>query len=181
MSSPAPRKLARSLLITGIAVVAMACAAPGAGSSGAPSLAATSGSSAAPSSPSASGPTATFGGGKSAQVDLTFTGTYAFTAKGTAGRCIVIQRTDGVAFGFEATEADYPGLGQSFSMGEFNGLVDIKWIKDDATSWGNNPNASITLTADHHGVSMDQDLAPFTPMGGSPAGPEHVSGTVICA
>ncbi|HUQ44464.1 MAG TPA: hypothetical protein VM451_08690 [Candidatus Limnocylindria bacterium] len=177
----------RTALLAILALVATlaACAAPSAGtpssSTGVPIPNATSGASVAPPGATTVGATTSGGGGGTAMVDLTFTGTYAFTAKGTAGRCILFARQDGTtAFGFEATEADYPGLGKSYSMAEFNGFADVKWVKDDAVGYANNIDSTITLTPDHRGVSIDQDLSPFTPEGGVPAGPEHVKGTITC-
>lgn len=179
MSFQASKPRARHLLVAAITLAAAACAAPGAGSPAVPTPAGSGAASTfGPPTPGASAPAATSAGTGTAMVDLTFTGTYAFTAKGTAGRCL--HGGGGTIFGFEATEADYPGLGQSFSMAEFNGIVDIKWIKDDDNSWGNSPNATITLTPDHHGISVDQDLAPFGPIGGPRPGPEHVAGTITC-
>jgi hypothetical protein len=160
----------------------LAACGPGAGTGGttSPTTAAT----AADATTGATAPGATTsgggGGGGTAQVDLTFTGTYSFTAKGTAGRCIVSSGTP-ARFGFVATEADYPGLGKSYSMVEGTpGYVDIKWLKDDATSWGNRMGSQIQTTPDHHGVIIDEELAPFTPQGGVAAGPEHVKGTITC-
>jgi hypothetical protein len=173
----------RAASAVGIAtLVVVACSAPAAGgpTAGGSTPGATNAATSGPATPgSATGAPSTAAG--TPMVDLTFTGTFNFTAKGTKGRCIVVGRSDGTtAFGFEATEADYPGLGQSYSMGEFGG-VDVKWIKDEKSSWGNNPNATITVTPDHHGISIDQDLSPFTNMStGDKAGPEHVKGTIAC-
>lgn len=173
----------RSAVLGVVALLAVACSAPSAGGptagSGAtppPTTAATAG---AETPGSGTGAPTTAAG--TVMVDLTFTGTFNFTAKGSKGRCIIVGRSDGTtAFGFEATEADYPGLGQSYSMGEL-GIVDVKWIKDEKSSWGNNPSATITVTPDHHGISIDQDLSPFTNMStGDTAGPEHVKGTIAC-
>lgn len=117
-----------------------------------------------------------------AQVDLLFSGTRAITAKGTAGRCIIIKRADGsFSFGFEATEADYPGLGKSYSMANLNAnYVDIKWVIEDTISYGNPASGGGTLSADHHGVTIDADLSPFTTQGAPAPGPEHVKGTITC-
>jgi hypothetical protein len=115
-----------------------------------------------------------------AQADLLFSGTRAITAKGTAGRCIVVQVGDRVSFGFEATEADYPGLGLSYSMANLNAdYVDIKWLIENDIAYGNPPTGGGTLSADHHSVTIDVELAPFTSPGGTP-GPEHVKGTISC-
>jgi hypothetical protein len=151
----------------GPATQAAATQAPGTAQPGASSVATT-----APTKAPATG---------TAQVDLLFTGTRAITAKGTTGRCIIITRADGtVAFGFEATEANYPGLGLSFSMANLNGEhVDIKWVIENTISYGD-PGTGITLSADHHSVQLDVELSPFTPQGGTAPGPEHVKGTVTC-
>lgn len=116
-----------------------------------------------------------------AQVDLLFSGTRAITAKGTAGRCIIVKVGDRVSFGFEATEADYPGLGLSYSMANLNAdYVDIKWVIENDISYGNPPAGGGTLSADHHSVTIDVDLSPFTMVGGTTPGPEHVKGTITC-
>ena len=180
---PAQPVRTRSLAL--VAAICMAAATAACSSSGSGASATTAGSTTTPATvapasaaPPASAPAATTGAGTGQPaVDLTFTGTFAFTAKGTAGRCVMA----GGLFGFEGTEADYPGLGVSYSMGVFGGNVDVKWVKDDDNSWGNNPSSTITLTPDHHGISIDQDLAPFTNMStGKTAGPEHVKGTITC-
>lgn len=115
-----------------------------------------------------------------AQVDLRFTGTRAITAKGTAGRCIIVKVGDRVQFGFEATEADYPGLGLSYSMANLNAnYVDIKWVIENGISYGNPVAGGGTLSADHHSVTIDVDLSPFTSASGTP-GAEHVKGTISC-
>jgi hypothetical protein len=176
-----------AIAILAVAASLIACAAPGANapsSSGGVPTTGGGGSAPVATTAGATTPGATIAGGGgagTAMVDLTFTGTYAFTAKGTAGRCILGTAADGTKrFGFEGTEADYPGMGKSYSMAEFSGLVDVKWVKDDAVSYGNNGTDPITLTPDHHGIFIDQDLAPFTPQGGVEAGPEHVKGTITC-
>jgi hypothetical protein len=114
-----------------------------------------------------------------------------FTAKGTAGRCAMGTPAGGglPIFGFEATEADYPGLGQSFSMLQFSGsnpYVDVKWVIDDNNSYGQSgpvytagPN-TITLSADHHTVTLDAQLSGLAPQGKPVPGAEHVTGTIAC-
>lgn len=116
-----------------------------------------------------------------AQVDLQFSGTRVIFAKGTAGRCSSFPRSDGtVAFGFEATETDYPGLGQSFSIANLSGdFIDIKWVVGDKIAYGD-PGSGLTLSPDHHLVTLDVELSPFTPQGGTAPGPEHVKGTITC-
>jgi hypothetical protein len=119
-------------------------------------------------------------GGGTAIVNLRFTGTSVFDAKGTKGTCKVLQLNGGPRFGFEATDVDYPGLGLSYSMAELNAnAVDVKWVVNATTAYGNNPQSHIDLGADHRTVVIDQDLMPFV-AGGVTAGPEHVSGTITC-
>jgi len=143
------------------------------------------GSAASPAATAASTPRPTAG---SAQVDLTFTGTHQFTAKGSAGRCSLGTPAGGglVLFGFEATEADYPGLSKSFSLltfGQNPEYVDLKWVLDNG-GYGRPDNppdpADLTLSADHHTVALDVDLDQFGPQGGPMPGPEHVSGAITC-
>ena len=128
----------------------------------------------------ATAPAATAGGGGTANVNLTFTGTSVFDAKGTKGTCKVVTVNGAPHFGFEATDADYPGLGQSFSMAELNAnVIDVKWVVDAKTAYGNNPASHIDLGSDHKLITIDQDLVPFTSAGVT-AGPEHVKGVVSC-
>jgi hypothetical protein len=140
--------------------------------------------------PGATAPAATAGatlaaatsgaGSGTAVVNLTFTGTSVFDAKGTKGTCKVLLVNGSPRFGFEATDADYPGLGLSYSMAELNAnTVDVKWAVNATTAYGNNPQSHIDLGADHRTVTIDQDLLPFA-MGGVTAGPEHVRGVINC-
>jgi hypothetical protein len=105
-------------------------------------------------------------------VDLVFTGSKPFVAKGSAGQC-------GAAGGwFVATEADYPGFGIGFELffsPPYN-IVNIKWVLDAGHAYSNQfPKSGIVLSADKHSVRFDGDLAPS-----SGTGPEHVSGTITC-
>lgn len=180
--------LTRALFATAAVALLAACSATPAATTGATQVGTatnqpagtTAGGSTGATPPTAAAPSAA--GGGSAAVDLTFTGTKAFTAKGSAGTCRLFKHGDGtVSFGFEATEADYPGIGQSFSMSNMSGAyVDIKWVIDATTSYGDSPKSPVVLSADHHSISVDMDLSPFTPQGGAAAGPEHVKGTVAC-
>ena len=92
----------------------------GGGTPGSSGVSETPGQTSAGASSGASAPAASVAGG-TAQVDLVFTGSRPFTAKGTAGRCIRAA-SGGVLqfFGFDATEADYPRMGLSFSIAEMN-------------------------------------------------------------
>jgi hypothetical protein len=174
---------ARGGALVAIAMLAIGCAAPPAGGGTAgtgPTAGSTVGSTAAPATVAPASPAPATAAAATAMVDLTFSGTFNFTAKGTKGRCIVVQTSGGgTAFGFEATEADYPGLGQSFSMAEF-GVVDIKWVIDADHNYGNSSSSVIQVSPDHHAVTVDEDLAEFAAMGGPKPGPEHVKGTVSC-
>ena len=156
--------------------------------------AALSACSSTPAGSRATSPQASVGGGGSLaatpgasaagiSVDLVFSGTLSFVAKGSAGRCSGVTRSDGsVSFGFEATEADYPGLGTDYSMANLQGdYVDIKWLVDATTAYGESLETPIVLSADHHSVRIDGDLAPGSVGGGPVAGPEHVSGTITCS
>lgn len=132
------------------------------------------------SSVATTAPTIGLGTG-TAQVDLQFTGTRAITAKGTAGRCIIVHVGDRTSFGFEATEADYPGLGISYSMANLNAdYVDIKWVIDADMAYGNPGTGGGSLSADHHSVTIDVDLQPFSSAAGNAPGPEHITGTITC-
>ena len=124
------------------------------------------------------------------RVNLTFSGTSEFTAIGSAGRCSLIKDASGSikGFGFEATEADYPGLGLSYSMAQFTGndYVDIKWVLNEQGDAYARPGPAqggkdtVTLSADRRGVTLDVDLAGLHAAGRPEPGPEHVSGTITC-
>ena len=181
---PARSALPVAALVATLAIVA-ACSSPGpAATPGATTpvvvTPAATGGATAPASTVAATTGSTAGAGGTANVNLAFTGTSVFDAKGTKGTCKVLQVDGSPRFGFEATDADYPGLGQSFSMAELNpNIVDVKWVIDATHSYGNNPGSHIDLGSDHHIITIDQDLQPFT-AGGVTAGPEHVKGVIIC-
>lgn len=114
-----------------------------------------------------------------ALVDLAFTGTRVFTASGTNGTCKLVT-VDGVTkFGFEASKDDYPALGESFSVTELD-TVSIKWTLDANLAYANDPDVVIEISADHHTVTLDQDLEPLS-SGGTVPGPQHVKGTITCS
>ncbi len=124
-----------------------------------------------------------------AQVDLTFSGTKDFTAKGTAGRCVLIYNADGSvkSFGFEGTETDYPGLGLSFSLAQLQpGYVDIKWVLNDQYDSYARPGPAqggsnvMTLSSDGKTLTINVDLAGLHAQGRPDPGPENVSGTITC-
>lgn len=109
-------------------------------------------------------------------VDLTFTGVSSFVAKGTAGQCTLGKDAAGnvVNFGFGATQADYPGLGDGFYVSEGPaGFLTIKWLASAGVGYLNFGDIVNAISADHHSVTLDADIK------GSP-GTEHVAGTIVC-
>jgi hypothetical protein len=100
-------------------------------------------------------------------------------AKGSAGHCPGF--TPGAAgrfFSFDATEADYPGLGESFSLGQFasSDYVDLKWVVGGNVLYARGATSPvITLSADKTSIRIDGALA-----GPATNGPESISGTVTC-
>jgi hypothetical protein len=66
-----------------------------------------------------------------------------------------------------------------------NDYVDIKWLVTGDTAYARPGPAAggantITLSADHHTVTLDVDLQPLAAVGQPAPGPEHVSGTITC-
>ena len=171
--------------LASLVLIAACTAAPGTGnpasSALAPSAPPASGPADAPSVAASAAASAPTSAGRPA-VDLTFSGTTPFTAKGSVGRCIVIGTGADTRFGFEATEAEYPGLGLSFSLAELNaGVVDLKWaLSDGKSAYSFQPGSTATLSSDHHSVQLDADLAPMSTPGTPKPGPEHVTGSVTC-
>lgn len=198
-----PRSAPVHVLVMATLAVAFAACAPAA-----PAVPTSSPSATAPAAPSPSAPasasqtsstaaatpsigaTATPKATGTAQVDLTFTGALAFTAKGTAGQCLLGTPVGGglPTFAFNASEADYPRLGQSFSLLQFAGTnpyVDLKWVIDDNNAYGQSGPVytgtnTITLSADHRAVTLDAQLSGLAPQGKPVPGPEHVTGTITC-
>jgi hypothetical protein len=108
-------------------------------------------------------------------VDLVLSGGIAVTAKGTKGQCTLGKDAAGkvIIFGFNAVEADYPGLGGGLYINEGNnGFVTTKWIPDASTGFINGPDQK-GVSADHHSITIDIDL------GGGKA-KEHLKGTITC-
>lgn len=109
-------------------------------------------------------------------VDLVFTGTFPVTAKGSAGQCMLGHNTadSSILFGFGATEADYPGLGDGFYVNEDPGshrLV-LKWLKPPGFLENLTEGQGFTYSSDHKSITIDVDLQANDP--------EHLSGTVSC-
>jgi hypothetical protein len=155
---PTLRRAAFGVLVTALAACGSA-SVPNATPTGAPSVASVASPTPAPATVS---------------VDLVFTGSHPFVAKGSAGKCGTGHQFDGTAvFTFFATEADYPGFGDGFSMDELRpDFAEIKWALGGTTGWMGFKAGSIVLSADHLSVRVDGDLAGLDA--------EHVSGTVTC-
>lgn len=111
-----------------------------------------------------------------ADVDLRFTGTLVINVTGKTGRC------NGTAdsFGFEVTNADYEGVGESLSVSKSSGSPgDIKYVFDANRAWNSSAGAKLTFSSDLKTVQIDDDLSPVSSGGASP-GPLHLSGTITC-
>jgi hypothetical protein len=107
-------------------------------------------------------------------VDLIFTGTYSFIAKGSAGQCL------NGPFNFQATEADYPGFGQAFEVwNDATTGSDLKWV-GDTYAYGRAFTTVMSLSADGRTMQISGPLQPFGPAGGPLSGPESVSGSITC-
>jgi hypothetical protein len=153
-------------LVVGFTVImttAVACSSSGTGSPAATST----------------GPTNSSTAGAKPAVDLTFTGTLNVIAKGSAGRCDLGRHSDGsiVAFGFNATDADYKGLGVNLNFTEDVGShrMTMKWAAVQGTyAWFGYMDTGVTISADHRSITLDGDLPK------DPAHPEHVKGTIAC-
>jgi hypothetical protein len=117
--------------------------------------------------------------GTGAMVDLHFTGTRVIFAVGTNGACKLVSVDGATKFSFEATGADYPAFGESFSVAELDS-ISIKWVIDGNIAYASSPTAVIEISPDHHTVTLDQDLDPLTSAGGTIPGPQHVKGTISC-
>ena len=168
-----------------LALVGCTSASPGASapvgtSSG--SSASTSPASANPSQPSPSGAngssSAPSAAGSGVLVDLVFSGTTPFTAKGTGGKCDpVYYGSNKVGRVFDAGDTEFPGLGMSFGA-EVSDLPNIKWwLHGDVYYIG---TSGLTLSADGHTITLDVGMLGAVPAGQTPPGPEHVKGTVFC-
>jgi hypothetical protein len=157
-------RTASGLACAALTLVVAACAGPAAPAvSSSASATASATSSGAPSStPAATAALPT--------VDLTFSGPFAFTAKGSTGRCDLGKDSTGAVttFGFQATDADYPGLGDGFFVSEDGGgSVVLKLL---AGSGGLNTGQGVTVSPDHKSATLDADLG----------NGEQVVGSIVC-
>jgi hypothetical protein len=176
MSTPAR---ARILAIALLALPAMAACA---GSSGRPPATVGASSPASTTAPTTSVASpasetvapATKAPSAAAVVDVDLTGWKTVAMHGSAGHCMLgMNGGKAVAFGFQALEADYPGLGNGIYISEDSqGYATIKWLPDSATGFINIKDVS-SVSPDHHSITLDVDL------GGGPA-TEHMKGTIAC-
>jgi hypothetical protein len=159
---------ARLMPVAVVATIAVACG----GGAGTGSPDATTGS-----PPGAT--TSSSAVGNSVAVNLTFTGDTPLTAQGSAGMCQLGHGSDGsvVAFGFNATDADYQGIGENLNFSEDIGShkLSMKWIAGGGLAWFGYMEGGVTIAPDHRSVALDADL-PTTP-----GHPEHVRGTIVCS
>lgn len=149
----------------------MAVLGAGCGSSSKPA------SSGSTSTTNASRATSSSSGASKPTVDLTFSGTAAVTAKGSAGTCQLGKRVPGggTVFGFLTSGQDYAGLGDSIYFQEDvgSGKLDTKWVIGSGP-WFGPLTSGYSFSSDHHTLTIDTDM----PL--NPGRPEHVKGTIHC-
>jgi hypothetical protein len=170
----------RTVLVTMVVIAGMALAACNGTSAGSTAASAQASVGAGGSVAATTGPSASAVSGSSVAVDLVFSGTLAFTAKGTAGQCSLGHSTaDGsVLFGFIAREADYPGLGDGLSVNENEDIgghrLILNWLSAVAPARADLAEGQgVTYSSDHKSITIDADI-------GSTDKPEHLSGTISC-
>jgi hypothetical protein len=158
----------RIMTIAAVPALTAACAGKSGGST-------TTNSSTAPTRTSPAG-----GRKSSLAVDLTFTGTVPLTAKGSAGQCQFGYGPGSsravTRFGFSATEADYPGLGDSIYLNEGPSpdKFDVKWAASSGHAWVGYVEGNVAVASDHKSVVFDNDLS------GGINQPEHLKGSIAC-
>lgn len=185
MSARAGRMKPSWSTASGLLAVALGVAACGStltpvssSSATAPASIVTASPSAVAPSPSTASSSTASPAGSGVSVNLTFTGTTPFTAIGSGGRCTTIKYgSNQTGLGFDASEADYPGLGASFGV-DVSDLPNIKWQLKGSTYYIG--TKGLTLSADHHTITLDTALLGAVPAGATPPGPEHVRGTIVC-
>jgi hypothetical protein len=169
------------LLVGMLVLVSVACAAPAAVVTPAPtgvsqtpvtSAAVTNGATGAPTTAATTIP-----GTGAPVVDLTFTGAIPLAVKGSGGQCQLGHAADGsvAVFGFLASESDFPGLGTSFNIVEDLGshAVTVKWVVAGTFIAGTFASGA-TVAPDHKSVTFDADM----PTGISRT--EHLKGSISC-
>jgi hypothetical protein len=179
------RRQQRTSLVTLVVIAGLALAACSStpASSSAASAQASVGASGSPVASSAASTAASAAPSKgTVSVDLVFTGTLAFTAKGTAGQCSLSHNlADGSdIFGFAATEADYPGLGQGLYLNWYIGThtLSYKWVTvagGPIYSSSLTEGQGVTYSSDHKSITIDADLNT-----GISQPTEHLKGTISC-
>ena len=107
-------------------------------------------------------------------VDLVLSGDYPVIAKGTRGHCTPVKDSTGklVSFGFDAGEADYPGLGDGLYVDASGVYLTIKWMVNASTGllyFGD----KVGVSNDNRSITLDADLK-----GGGVS--EHIGGTISC-
>ena len=167
-----------TVLLVGLAACSSPAAVPTAPPVGATATSAPA-STAATTAAATAGPAQTQAGAKTPVVDLTFSGTVNFVAQGSKGTCQIGKASDGTfVFGFFMTEADFPGLGESFQISEdlASHKVDVKWITPGGAApfFGIMTGGGVTIAPDHHSIALDADLPP------SGAFTEHIKGSISC-
>ena len=176
-----PHPLLRTAATAVVLLTLVACTAPAGNPTAAPATGGVATTAAAATTGPATGattPAATTapGGGKPV-VDLTFSGDFPLTAKGAGGDCDIGKDASGAPIGiaFNASEADFAGLGTSFNITEdiASHKVSVKWVFGDTFIAGV-LGSGVTVAPDHASVTFDSDL---------PAGvgrTEHLQGSITC-
>ena len=111
-------------------------------------------------------------------VDLTFTGTVPLVVTGQVGMCQLGRNSSGAVsvFGYNATESDFPGLGDNFNITENppTSSVGMKWAIRQGLAFFGYFEAGAVVAPDHKSIALDADMPP------SGALTEHVKGTITC-
>ncbi len=123
-------------------------------------------------------PTTTAAPAGNGTVNLTFTGTLVFTAKGQGGRCDNTAH----AFSFTMTKGDFPAAGESFVLTADTATDGaIRWDFGGDRRWASSgSHASLIFSSDMRSVTIADDLVPQATASGATPGPVHVSGTIAC-
>lgn len=83
---------------------------------------------------------------------------------------------------FNATQTDYPALGTGVMIQEVAGHAAVlNWFIGAGMGYTNRGGATISVSTDHHTVTVDLALIPVHSQATPAPGPEHAKGTVTCA